>query len=342
MKEISRYMKSILSLFLTMGLFLSSGLITMAQSYDFLSEDPGWVTNSPPLRNVSPHRFYGNANFGSPPHTKLLWHTPGSNAMNQDFIDVIQSYRNVPNFPSWIDISTAESSSSSGPAVTLNSGSCPNSQAVACANLDSFTHHISKKVYTVRKYTISFPNYANYTDQEQHFVLAHELGHVLGLHDKYYPGGYCGPENSVMNALGCHSLTGPSVTDGYNLYKYYEACGGSCASLEAVPSSLNASGTTVNSQWIHRHWYTLMGHIKYYKSNSQNGPWTHFHTQTPAQNLGFWEDAVPQTNDQYILNMTQDVGSMTDKDYVLLCGRPMITWGVWGQEQCMPNAVYVP
>lgn len=339
-------MKLFLSSIVLISLFLLNVHNIGAQSHNFLSEDSTFVGDSPPLINLSPYKFYGNANFGGPPYTTLLWHTQGSNAMNSDFIDVINDYTDQSWFPSWIDISDSEYGQASAADITLNFASCDYGEK-ACINFDGLVYHYSKKVYTVHKHTLSFPDYHLSTDQEQHYQLAHELGHVLGLHEKYIETSsgtiYCSGGDYVMDALGCDpNIMGPTNSDRYNLYRYYQGCGQWCAHLEPDSNSLVLSGTTISSKWTHRHWYSLMGHIRYLKSNSQNGPWTVFHTQTPTQNLGFKEDAVPQTNDQYILNMSKNVGAMTNNDWVLICGRPMITWGVWGQEQCMPNAVYVP
>ncbi|CAM4428781.1 hypothetical protein L1N85_26880 [Paenibacillus alkaliterrae] len=113
-------------------------------------------------------------------------------------------------------------------------------------------------------------------------TAAHEIGHYLGLHERYRDDGstgdLCNSENTIMNGGGCDTNTGPTSLDKSRMDNFM----GSGYANNVLPV-LNASGI-VTVTWDDYAYGELHYRVRYQKNVS--GAWSTISTSEVTMNTG--------------------------------------------------------
>lgn len=130
----------------------------------------------------------------------------------------------------------------------------------------------------------NFPNYATWNNDSIKAVIAHELGHVFGLHEQYLSSG-CSPVISIMDAgevnngvlEHCDNITLPTNSDLGQIRNYFTT-----SSLNYyIKDDIDASGGQIRHDWIDNSWSESLAYF-----------WIYEYTGSPPT----WQQGVPDMN----------------------------------------------
>ncbi|GBF76491.1 hypothetical protein PA598K_04965 [Paenibacillus sp. 598K] len=123
-------------------------------------------------------------------------------------------------------------------------------------------------------------------------TAAHEIGHYLGLHERYRDdgsaGSLCNSENTIMNGGNCDSNTGPTTLDVSRMDNFM---GNGYASN--FTSSVNSSSSQVTVSWDDYAYGELNYRVRYQKNVS--GSWNTVFTSEVVANTGLVKSAAWKT-----------------------------------------------
>jgi len=123
--------------------------------------------------------------------------------------------------------------------------------------------------------------------------IAHEIGHLLGLHERYGAGGVCNAvETTIMDAMigkvqTCDGLQGPSALDEQRIYDFW------AKGYRTMNAS--ACGTVGTYQWKDLSWAENYYLFQVFYSNGQN--WVYYYGRNHVENVGtefFYSDRMLQ------------------------------------------------
>jgi hypothetical protein len=124
---------------------------------------------------------------------------------------------------------------------------------------------------------------------EKRATIAHEIGHLLGLHERYGddPVRCNAVEVSIMDAILCDGLQGPSALDEKRIYEFW--------SKGNMPITGAGCGTVGNWLWKDLSWaeHHYQFSLWYWNGNG----WTWYYSRQHPENVGvdfFYEDRMLQ------------------------------------------------
>ncbi len=233
----------------------------------------------------------------------------------------------------WVEVS-----SNANVEFKNNNSACPN--APGCMDVTSWVSHYLNGsptpnfnwIWHVNVHSV-FNN--TYTEDAKIGQIAHEIGHIYGLYNRYTSGA-CGSDVSIMdanlfngtNTVHCDNLTGPSTLDVTRASDYYGT--GEMGNFQST-----LVGSTLKYTWDDRAW-TDNRHALYlsYHNGTQ---WIQYALTTASVNAGLEKEIDNQVLVQQI--NPSSYGTPHGK-YYRACGWPLFpTWhGTW---QCS-NAILWP
>lgn len=194
-------------------------------------------------------------------------------------------------------------------------------------------------------------------------AIAHEIGHLFGLHDRYYmwqpePGvpdppilSACNPDEvTIMDTcnvwwdpqegklriLGhCDGLTGPDQEDIDRVDPYWGE-----GELASWTAEVYGSPSVLSMNWRDRAWTECHANLHYYYWNGNS--WVHYDGLCYNPDMGLHEDYPNGLGDRTIFrnNIPENFGA-ADK-WNCCCGWPYFkTWDVVGTWTCSPF-IWVP
>jgi hypothetical protein len=141
-----------------------------------------------------------------------------------------------------------------------------------CVFIDTIYNDTTRNAYYVKSWTV----YQN-SSLATNLTLVHELGHVIGLHERYIddgsqPKGTCNnSEVTIMDRTDCDPITGPQsidITRAKNAYEWGQT----------TNQSVSVSGSQATLTWQDRAAGEYEHEVFVYWWDSASGVWSHVST----------------------------------------------------------------
>lgn len=240
-------MNKLLISLITMLVLFAIPKSAFAQSSIYLSQEPG----APRPQTPGPDNWLMHKWGGMTPGT-VTWKSDP--AIRPYVVSALTSWQAVMPSQSWVEVSN-------NPNVEFKDQACPNG-GIGCANVTSWagtwTSNTTEPnwnwMWHVDVYSTFNNNYSNDAKIGQ---IAHEIGHVFGLANRYIPGVSCGPNDvTIMDAMKinsngtithCDNVTGPTALDDQRASDFFAT-----GEFNTFQSVLN--GNTLKYTWYDLAW----------------------------------------------------------------------------------------
>lgn len=341
------------------SIFLSLATLFMLASSTHAQVTPPYTANNGNSQVYNkPHRTYSMYYWGNFPNrsVSMKWKTSlpsGSATLIQNAFNLWGVLPGVPDY-----YSTQQVTSQGFHIEFVDNNSCSSPSAYACfrvTNWDTDNVRKNRQWFTAQ---IDFQTYNQHGNTFRQIVLNHEIGHALGLGDRYLSNGGC--DSTPLTAMGAWNCPNhhdnPTQHDSDNLRNFYRFCDqlySWCGEPKPKSIAVQANGRFV-TRWDNQAWnhHTLV--VFYFRSTSGwGGPYqSHSINNSTINNVGFWHNGIVYNNsghqDDYVIKV--DEGNARNKfgqgNHVYACAIPWApnsdpNVGYVGQYRCT-NAIQIP
>lgn len=314
-------MKRQLLTFVITVMLLAIPKVSFAQSYIYLSQDSAFQRTT-----VTGMENWVVYKWASTPMSSVTW--KAESALRPYVVSAINKWQSIMPSQPWVEVS-----GSATVEFKNNTSPCPPG-APGCLDVTSWV-----SIYVNGSPTPSY-NWiwranvhavfnGTFTEDAKTATIAHEIGHLYGLHERYISGPpvSCGSDVSIMDALAfngtttihCDNLSGPATDDDTRASNYYET--GEMGNFQST-----LIGSTLKYQWDDLAWadnrHALF--LSYY-----NGlQWVQYTSMTASVNAGLEKEI-----DNQVLVQQIDPSSFGAPHgrYYRACGWPLFpSWnGTW-------------
>lgn len=256
------------------ALVLSLTGVALADHYVYKAEDPAKQTSAPGIENWV-FRWWVLST------TSLWWWADSS--LHSDVNTIKNNWTAAVPELTWFEV-TSETSAD----VTFKSGTCPGG-APACNSTTSYFYDSDRDASYWQKSTIYIDNNHDWTAAGKRGALAHEVGHLYGLHEQYLDssGGGCNnSDTTIMDGgtldgsgkiIHCDGLEGPAAIDDKRVTAYWSQ--GEMSNFTA-----SASGGIGTYTWTDDAWADYRHQPKwFYYDGSQ---WIEYHSVNRTGDVG--------------------------------------------------------
>lgn len=325
------------SLFLPLVLLLVFPSVALANQLPYnsmiQSKQPGSYGY---YRTFAPNIWYSYST-----RNPITWTNVSMPNSDAEIATAFNQWFTLSGTPSWM--AAEKNDSSYVIRFTKNNVCQPN--AAACIQYQNEFQDVVRRTSTWGRFTINYPLWDSDTPADRVRTITHELGHVLGLADID-----CVPQAStIMMSRGCaYGSSIPTTWDNDNLRDYWMACDGLyswCGTMHPYnnPSLVwDSFQNKPRSEWENHSWMNYTSVMYYYTAPHWSGPYTLEAQKNEYYNgIGYWEDAV--IGSHYI---SQDWGvfghNWTSGEWLVVCNKPWIWYGIEGYWTCSSNALQIP
>jgi hypothetical protein len=210
--------------------------VVHAQSYVYLYEDQNSLSYySPPTWRDLPEMAHW-INWGDRAAFNitetLRWKiSAGTTEVSSYARSVATAWDNImPPWIGWQEVSGSTVQHLTFIQYPNNSGAC-GSGIPGCFVINSWTQHLTEGVNRWGEATIKVNfSFGDFSAAAKQYVVLHEFGHVVGLHDRYVSGSSCRTEVTAMDGVypdrnnqiqPCHAISTPSSLDQSRVTTYY-------------------------------------------------------------------------------------------------------------------------
>ena len=298
-----------------------------AEHYEYLVQDPA---KQEPAEGIEPWAFRWWTITTIP---KLYWWADA--ALRTDAVSAISSWTAIVPEMEYLEVSAEVTAD-----VVFKAGSCPNSAPACSYNTDHYFESDRDASYWIKN-TINVDFSENWSADGRRAAVAHELGHIYGLHERYQetPQDCNASETTIMDALvevsgylfHCDFLTGPVSIDDSRVTSYWSD--GAYSSFAGTPFGTAGLWAWKNDAWTPRY------HRVYYYWYDPSTGWVNYEFKAITADIG-----VPRvTEDRIMSDLINRLSYpiITGPGWHVACGYPKFeAFDEWGDWVCS-NQIYL-